>query len=181
MRTRVHISITDWYVVAYPSNTLWSMWEGPLSWWRHQMETFSALLAICVGNSPVTGEFPTQRPVTRSFDVFFDPRLNQHLSKHSWGWWFETPSCPLWRQSNMIDSNHRHHIHYIQLQAYPTLVDLVYLLSTYRSRQPIVSQWCLIWYHKSWSTLVEVLDGHRQVWRLSSMQSCRIQAITRIV
>ena len=40
------------------------------------METFSALLAICVGNSPVPGEFPTQRPVTRSFDVFFDLRLN---------------------------------------------------------------------------------------------------------
>ena len=36
------------------------------------METFSALLAICAGNSPVPGEFPTQRPVTQSFDVFFD-------------------------------------------------------------------------------------------------------------
>ena len=39
------------------------------SWWRHQMETFSALLALCAGNSPVTGEFPAQSPVTRSFDV----------------------------------------------------------------------------------------------------------------
>ena len=45
------------------------------------METFSALLAICAGNSPVPGEFPTQRPVTRSFDVFFDLRLNKLLSK----------------------------------------------------------------------------------------------------
>ena len=45
------------------------------------METFSALMAICVGNSPVTGEFPAQRPVTRSFDVFFDLRLNKRLSK----------------------------------------------------------------------------------------------------
>ena len=43
--------------------------------WRHQMETFSALLAICARNSPVTGEFPAQRPVTRSFDVFFDLRV----------------------------------------------------------------------------------------------------------
>ena len=43
----------------------------------------SALLAICVGNSPVTGEFPTQRPATRSFDVFFDLRLNKWLSKQS--------------------------------------------------------------------------------------------------
>ena len=51
------------------------------SWYRHQMETFSALLALCAGNSPVTGEFPAQRPVTRSFDVFFDPRLNKQLNK----------------------------------------------------------------------------------------------------
>ena len=43
-----------------------------LSWWRHAMETFSALLGLCAGNSPVTGEFSLQRPVTRSFDVFFD-------------------------------------------------------------------------------------------------------------
>ena len=36
----------------------------------------SALLVLCAGNSPVPGEFPTQRPVTRSLDVFFDLRLN---------------------------------------------------------------------------------------------------------
>ena len=53
------------------------------SWWRHQMETFSALLAICAGNSPVPGELPAQRPVTRNFDVFFHLRLNKRLSKHS--------------------------------------------------------------------------------------------------
>ena len=70
------------------------------TWWRHQMETFSALLAICAGNSPVTGEFLTQRPVTRSFDVFFALCLNKRLNKQSWGWWFETPSCPLWRHCN---------------------------------------------------------------------------------
>ena len=47
------------------------------TWWRHQMETFSALLALCAGNSPVTGEFRAQRPVTQSFDVFFDvPWIN---------------------------------------------------------------------------------------------------------
>ena len=48
-------------------------------WWRHQMETFSVLLALCAGNSPVAGEFPAQRPVTRSFGVFFDLRLNKWL------------------------------------------------------------------------------------------------------
>ena len=71
-----------------------------ITWWRHQMETFSALLVICAGNSPVTGEFPAQRPVTRSFDVFFDLRLNERLSKQSRGCWFETPLRPLWRHGN---------------------------------------------------------------------------------
>ena len=47
------------------------------------METFSALLALCGGNSPVTGEFPAQRPVARSFDVVFYLRLNKRLSKQS--------------------------------------------------------------------------------------------------
>ena len=65
-------------------------------WWRHQMELFSALLAICAGNSPFYGEFPAQRPVTRSFDVFFDMHPNKQLSKQTWGWWFETPSWS-WR------------------------------------------------------------------------------------
>ena len=44
---------------------------------RHPMEIFPALLAYCEGNSPVTGEFPTQRPLTQDVDVFFDLRLNQ--------------------------------------------------------------------------------------------------------
>ena len=74
--------------------------DEPWLWWRHQMEAFSALLALCAGNSPVTGEFPAQRPVTRSFDVFFDLRLSQQLSKQSRRWWFETPSRSLWRHCN---------------------------------------------------------------------------------
>ena len=67
----------------------------------------SQLGGLCVNtrnvwrpNSPVTGEFPAQRPVTRSFDVFFDLRLNKRLSEQSRGWWFETPSRPLWRHCN---------------------------------------------------------------------------------
>ena len=61
------------------------------------METFSTLLATLRG-----GEFPAQRPVTRSFDVFFELRLNKSLSKQSWGWWFETLSDPLWRHCNEL-------------------------------------------------------------------------------
>ena len=100
---------TSWQVFAdlvqynekYVSLTsAWYICQTAGSWWRHQMETFSSLLAICAGNSPVPGEFPAQRPVTRSFDVFFDLRLNKPLSKQSWGWWFETLSSPLWRHSN---------------------------------------------------------------------------------
>ena len=84
----------DWYFI------LVTLYKSASAWWRHQMETFSALLAFCAGNSPVIGEFPAQRPVTRSFDVFFALRLNKRLSKQSLGWWFETPSRPLWRHSN---------------------------------------------------------------------------------
>ena len=71
-----------------------------VSWWSHQMETISALMALCAGNSPATGEFPSQRTVTRSLGVFFGLCLNKRLSKRSWGWWFETPSRSLWRHCN---------------------------------------------------------------------------------
>ena len=64
------------------------------TWWRHQMDTFSALLALCAGHLPVTGEFPAQR---RSFDVFFDLRPNQQLSKQWRRLLFETPSRSSWR------------------------------------------------------------------------------------
>ena len=46
------------------------------------------------------GEFPAQRPVTRSFDAFFDLLLNKRLNKQSWGWWFDTLSRPFWRHRN---------------------------------------------------------------------------------
>ena len=64
--------------------------------------TFSALLALCSRNLPITGEFPTQRPVTRSFDVFFYLRLNKGLNKQLWGWWFEMHSRSLWRHCNDV-------------------------------------------------------------------------------
>ena len=58
----------------------------------------SALLALWEGNSPVNS--PPKGPVTRSFDVFCDLRLNKRLSKQSRGWWFETLSRSLWRHSS---------------------------------------------------------------------------------
>ena len=79
-----------------------TMFIWHVSWWRHKMETFSALLAICTWNCPVTGEFAAQRPVTHSFDVFFELIMNKRLNKQSWGWWLETPSRPLWHHRNVI-------------------------------------------------------------------------------
>ena len=75
------------------------------TWWRHQMETFSALLVLCEANSPVTGEFPSPRSVTRSFDLFFDLGLNNRLSKQSKRWWFEIPLCSLWRHCKEMIRN----------------------------------------------------------------------------
>ena len=46
------------------------------------------------------GEFPAQRPMTRSFDVFFHLCLNKRFSKQPQGWWFETPPWSLWLQCN---------------------------------------------------------------------------------
>ena len=87
------VVIMKWYHTRYS--------QPMRTWWRHQMEIFSALLAICAENSPVSGEFPAQRPVTPNFDVSFDLRLNKRLGKQSWGWWFETLSRPLWRHRNV--------------------------------------------------------------------------------
>ena len=78
-----------------------SMWNEPFMM-TSSNGPFSALLAMCAGNTPVTGEFPTQRPATRSFDVFFDLRLNKRLSKQPYGRWLETLSCPLWRHCNVV-------------------------------------------------------------------------------
>ena len=122
VRRRLYIESGPWFLLTYcPVGDALVIFISAISehmlgikfmtWWRHEMETFSALLTICAGNallticagnSPVPGEFPTQRPVTRSFDVFFDLRLNKRLSIQSWGWWFKTPSRPLWRHCNDI-------------------------------------------------------------------------------
>ena len=96
-RIRQNPTINDWYHwVQLATSGL----RFRTAWWHHQMEPFSALLTIWAGNSPVTGALPAQRPVPRSFDVFFYLRLNKRLSKQSWGWWFETLSRPLWRHCN---------------------------------------------------------------------------------
>ena len=110
-----------------PSNVTKCVQNGTAprsSWWRHQMETFSALLALCAGNSPVTDEFPTQRPVTRSFAVFFDLRLNKRLSNFSSGWWFETPSRSLWRHCNVSVADTAYQCEYIRWLIFKSIAKL---------------------------------------------------------
>ena len=87
-----------------PLTIAFNSWIEIKTRWRHQMETFSALLVLCEGNSPVTGEFPSQRSVSRSFDIFFD--LNNRLRKQWRRWWFETPSRSLWRHCNESKTSH---------------------------------------------------------------------------
>ena len=119
-----------------------------ITWWRHQMETFSALLPICAENSPVPGEFPAQRPVTRSFDVFFDLRMNKRLSKQPWGWWFETPAWTLWRHRNeprfLTQHNSpwpiRHYSCGKQLHKHPMSVCPSVYLSVHHTSPEIVNQ-----------------------------------------
>ena len=101
----------DLYIVCY-------LCEGG-SWWRHRIETFTALLCFCGGNSPVTGEFPTQRPATRSFDVFFDLHLNQELSKQWRRRWFDTPLRSLWCHCNVMFPMYRFGLHWLYGQWCP--------------------------------------------------------------
>ena len=77
-----------------------------ISWWRHQMKTVSALLALCEGNPPVTGRFASQRVSNAGFDVFFVAGLNERLNKQLSRRWFKTPGCSFWHHSNMVTLVH---------------------------------------------------------------------------
>ena len=115
---RNYILMKRWDVITFLALTstasLWNRrwirtWVNNYITWR--IEEFNNIMTSSNGNifrvtGPLCGEFagpgefPTQRPVTRSFHVFFDLRLNKRLSKQPWGWWFETPSWSLWRHCN---------------------------------------------------------------------------------
>ena len=73
------------------------LWNMLCQKWRNKQATTTSHLC---GEFTGPGEFPAQRAVTRSFDVFFDLRLNKRLSKQPSGWWFETPLWSLWRHRN---------------------------------------------------------------------------------
>ena len=94
-----HVVHRIWSPFKTRFNTMrhfWARSQWTISEIIHQMESFSALLVVCEGNSRVTDGFPSQRPVMRSFDVVFDLRLNKRLSKQSSRKWIETRSRSLW-------------------------------------------------------------------------------------
>ena len=76
----------------YPQN--WT-----ITWWRHHMETFFALLVFCLGifRSPVNSPHKGQWRGALMFSVIC---AWIRYSKESWGWRLKTPSSQLWRHSN---------------------------------------------------------------------------------
>ena len=101
------------------------------TWWRHQMETFSASLALCAGNSPVNSPHKGRWRGALMFSLICT--LNKRLSKQSWGWWFEMPSRSLWRRCNEL---HQHRP-ISDRDLYSSEVLLSYLAES-RSRDKIV-------------------------------------------
>ena len=100
-----------WYVLLWLDCQLLCIyaiqWHDDVIKWKH----FPRYWTLCEEFISVTSEFPAQRPVTRSFDVFFDLRLNKRLSKQSRCWWFEMPLRPLWRHCNELHSSGLFHWH----------------------------------------------------------------------
>ena len=97
--------ISSFLVHPYDSNISFLDMVSSLAL-RHMMTSSNGnifrVTGLLCGNSLGTGEFASQRPVTLSFDVFFDMRLNQQLSKQ-WRWrWFVMPSCSLWHHCNEL-------------------------------------------------------------------------------
>ena len=115
-----------WLTDRHTGRQTWSAYRAARCSWIYMMTSsngnISALLAMCLRNSPVTGEFPAQRPVTRSFDVFFDLRLNKWLNKQSLGWCFATPSRPLWRRCIENTWEHQQHENAIESDTFDAAI-----------------------------------------------------------
>ena len=147
-------TVQECVISTWPYDNLLGGFEP---WWRYQMETFSALLALCAGNSLVTVEFPSQRPVTQSFEDFFDLRLNKLLSKQSWAWWFETPPRTLWCHCiskclpisfrfaplALLQSFHGHSAREV------TVKDM----GKYQSKPNLTTQWLVLSHQTMWSKI----------------------------
>ena len=130
------------------------------------MERFSVLLVLCAGNSLVTGEFHTQRPVKRNFDVFLGQCLNKQVSKQLWCWWFEISSRWLWR----------HCIVYI-MNIYNVLVGLGFQLNMLITERraaimttlppSVAPEGCYIWQNLNINSII--LEKFRNVLEIKRM------------
>ena len=89
-------------VRKYAENASHDYPTGPLNMMTSWNGNIFCVTGHLCGELTGPSEFPAQKPVTQSFVVFFDLRLNKRLSKQSWGWWFETPSRPIWSHRNEI-------------------------------------------------------------------------------
>ena len=78
------------------------------SWRRHQIETFSTLLTLCAGNSPVTLNSPHKGQRGGALEFSLICALNKRLSRQSWGCSFETPPCSSWRHCDVTHSTYGH-------------------------------------------------------------------------
>ena len=135
-RFEFEISFGHTLFIVTGSRTLSTLPSGNPFILKHTMMTSSNGNVFRVtgplwGNPPVTGAFPSQRPVTRNFDVSFDitsPDLNKWLSKQSRRRWFETPSHSLWRQCNahvlVIHTSSHHYVNVTSLRR-------LYVISTW--------------------------------------------------
>ena len=104
------LSTCRWRQICVKHFSLWASWHLPNGKYLCNLAIMTSsngnifrVTGHLSGEFTGPGEFPTQRPVTWSFDVFFDLRLNKRLSKQPWGWWFETPSWSLWCHCNGIE------------------------------------------------------------------------------
>ena len=94
IKIKIHIYRQEYGVIcSWPTVKIWHMMTSSNG-------NIFRLTGPSCGEFTCAGEFPTQTPVTRSFDVFFDLRLNKRFSKQPWGWWFETLSWSWWRHCN---------------------------------------------------------------------------------
>ena len=80
-------------VVPLPTAETLEIYRDDVIKWKQSPR----LMALCAGNSPLPGKFPSQRPVTRSFGVFYHVRQSKRLIKQSRRRWFETLLRSLWR------------------------------------------------------------------------------------
>ena len=118
---------------------------------------FRATGPLC-GEFTGPGEFPTQRPVTRSFDVFFDLRLNKRLSKQPWSWWFETLSWSLWRHRNVSPWSIYPHCGILTYQWY---APIDFVKSNLFCIAAILSWWCHL--IETFSALLTICAGNSLV------------------